>query len=254
MRRASLLAMLLLLCGLVVPASHAASGEGILLRGSKTAYVDLYVYVNTTIDAASLRLSGRGSYVGFFMSPAPANRDTVGALVMPRVGAVAADPIRLGQSWEVQAGKYRVFLLTNGPAEVFVPITGQGYRGYTPRGTAPLSVRTADFDAAPLSAGASRKTTVQLRSRSLVVAAGRATTKSLASVDRVTACVTAATACSTTYAATARLPSVTPWSYGAELVPPGTYTGVLDLTRVGGADAATHVAGSVVILTIGIQT
>ena len=42
---------------------------------------------------------------------------TVGALVMPRVGATgddAASVIKLGDSWDVQAGKYRMFLLTDG--------------------------------------------------------------------------------------------------------------------------------------------
>jgi hypothetical protein len=255
MRRVPLLAMLLVLCGLAVPASHAAADEGILLRGSRTAYVDLYVYVNTTLDPASFRITSRGSYVGFFMSPAPANRDTVGALVMPRVGATVADPMKLGQSWDVQAGKYRMFLLTDGPAEVFVPIAGQGYRGYYPRGAAPFAVRPADFDIAPGSVSAAHQTTMRLRSRSLVVAAGMATSKSVAAVDRLTACVTSSgAACSTTYSVAAHFPGTAPWSYGVELVPPGDYAGVFDVTRVAAADAGTHVTGDVLILTIGIQS
>src|SRR6266700_3577748 len=142
MRRVPLLAMLLGLVAFLAPVhSYAAADEGIVLRGNHTAYVDLYVYVNTTINTADLRMSTKGTYVGFFMSPAPANRDTVGALDMPRVGATGADSkstIQLGQSLDVQAGKYRVFLITNGPAEVFIPITGQGLRGWVPRGRAPL--------------------------------------------------------------------------------------------------------------------
>lgn len=254
MRRVPLVAMLLVLCGLVVPSSAAVADEGILLRGSKTAYVDLYVYENSTLDPASFRITSRGSYAGFFMSPAPANRDTVGALVMPRVGATSSDRMRLGQSWDVQAGKYRVFLLTDGPAEIFIPVAGQGFRGYQPRGVAPLSVRPVDFDVAPGQVVTEHETIVRLRSRSLLVAAGRVTTSSLASADRITACITTGGACSTTYAVAARVPTAATWSYGAELVPPGDYSGALDITRLAGVDARSHVAGAVLILTIGIQT
>src|SRR4051812_10368254 len=94
MRRARLLALLLgVLSVLAVPSygSFTAYGEGILLRGSRTAYVDLTVYVSTTVNESDLQMKTKGSYVGFFLSPAPANRDTVGALVMPRVGATGAD-------------------------------------------------------------------------------------------------------------------------------------------------------------------
>lgn len=257
MRRVPLLAMLLVLCGLVVPSSAAVTDEGILLRGSKTGYVDLYVYENSTLDPATFRITSRGSYVGFFMAPAPANRDTVGTLVMPRVGASGASPserMRLGKSWDVQAGKYRVFLLTDGPAEIFIPVAGQGFRGYQPRGVAPLSIRPVDFDVAPGQVVTEHETTMRLRSRSLLVAAGRVTTSSVASADRITACITTGGACSTTYSVTARLPSAATWSYGAELVPPGDYSGALDITRLAGVDARSHVAGAVLILTIGIQT
>jgi hypothetical protein len=256
MRRVPLLAMLLVLCGLAVPSS-AVADEGILLRGSRTAYVDLYVYENSTLDPASFRITSRGSYVGFFFSPAPANRDTVGALVMPRVGASGAtssDRMKLGKSWDVQAGKYRVFLLTDGPAEIFIPLPGQGFRGYQPRGAAPSSLRPVDFDVAPGRIVAEHETTMRLSRRSLVVAAGRATTSSVASADRMAACVTSGGACSTTYSFTARFPGDARWSYGAELVPPGDYSGVLDLTRLAGVDAGTHVAGAVLVVTIGIQT
>jgi hypothetical protein len=254
MRRVPLVAMLLVLCGLVVPSSAAVPDEGILLRGSRTGYVDLYVYENSTLDPASFRITSRGSYVGFFMSPAPANRDTVGTLVMPRVGATSSDRMRLGKSWDVQAGKYRVFLLTDGPAEIFIPVAGQGFRGYQPRGVAPLSIRPVDFDVAPGQVVTEHETTMRLRSRSLLVAAGRVTTSSLASADRITACITTGGACSTTYAVTARFPTAATWSYGAELVPPGDYSGALDITRLAGVYARSHVAGAVLILTIGIQT
>jgi hypothetical protein len=256
MRRVPLLAMLLVLVSLVVPA-FATPDDGILLHGSRTAYVDLYVYVNTTITAADVRMSTKGSYVGFYMSPAPANRDTVGALVMPRVGATgatSADVMKLGQSWDVQAGKYRVFLLTDGPADVFIPIAGQGYRGWVPRGRAPFSVRPANFDVAAGSIGDTQRVPVAARARSLVVAAAVASSASLTGVDQLTACVTSATTCSVSYEVTARMPAAKAWTYGVALVAPGSYGGVFDVHRLAGVDAGSHIDAAVLVLTIGVQT
>jgi hypothetical protein len=256
MRRVPLLAMLLVLCALTVP-GRADTGEGIVLHGSRTAYVDLYVYVNATITAADIRMSTSGSYVGFFLSPAPANRDTVGALLMPRVGATGDtqnDVMQLGQSWDVQAGKYRAFLITDGTADVYVPITGQGYRAYVPHGRAPLSLRPANFDIPAGSTGAASRMPVSLRARSLVVTAGLASSASLTAVERLTACVTATTDCAPSYTVSVRVPAGRTWSYGAALLPAGSYGAVLDLERVVGAEADSHVDGAVLVLTLGVQT
>jgi hypothetical protein len=256
MRRVSLLAMLLVLCSLAVPA-RAVRDEGILLRGDRTAYVDLYVYENTTIDTDTLRLTGGRAYVGFYMSPAPANRPTVGALVAPRGGATggsAAERMQLGEAWEVQAGKYRVFLIADGPAEVFIPIQGQGFRGWNAKRRAPLSVRRLDFSVPAGSIGDTRAFPMTLKKRSLVIAAGQVSSSSLTGVDRLDACVTTDSGCSTTVALVARPPAARAWTYGVQLVMPGTYRGVLDLTRVGGVDAGSKVAGVVMVLTLGVQT
>jgi hypothetical protein len=260
MMRRLLVLVLGLLSTFVIPTSAApigGTGEGIVLRGGHSAYVDLTVYVATTIDTSQLVLRTKGSYVGFFMSPAPANRDTVGALVMPRAGATGADSastVKLGKSWDVQAGRYRVFLLTNGASEVFIPITGQGVHAYTPRGRAPVSVRRADFNVAAGSAGASRRVPVSLRARSLVVVAGLVSSSSLTAVDELNACVSETAACATSFVATTRVPAARAWTYGADLVPAGSYAGVLSVQRVGGTDAGSHMAADVLVLTIGIQT
>lgn len=254
MRRLPAVALLLVLASLVVPA-RASADEGILLRGSKTAYVDLYVYASTTITASDIRMSTKGSYVGFFMSPAPANRDTVGELLMPSVGATGAtqnDVMQLGQSWDVRAGKYRVFLLTDGPAEVFVPITGQGLRGWAPRGRAPLAVRPFTMDVAPGQTAGVGRLPVDARVRSLVITAGLASSSSLTAVDTLDACVTASTSC-TSHALAARVPAGKAWTYSVSFVSPGTYSGELDMNRVAGVDAGTHVDGAVLVLTIGLQ-
>jgi hypothetical protein len=257
MRRVPLVAMLLVLCSLAVLPARAATDEGIVLRGSRTAYVDLYVYASTTITPADIRMSTRGSYVGFYMSPAPADDATVGALVMPRVGATgatSADVMTLGAGWDVRAGKYRVFLLTDGPATVFVPIQGQGYRGWMPARRAPFSVRGADFNVAPGSAGERARFPVSVATRSLIVTAGVASSESLTAVDTLDACVTTTAACDVTYAVSARLPGGRAWTYGAALVPAGGYAGVIDLQRLGGVDAGSHVDAAVAVLTIGVQS
>lgn len=261
--RVRLSAVLLgLLALLPIPFARAATGEGIILRGSTTSYVDLYVYVNATITAADLRMSTKGTYVGFFLSPAPANRDTVGALVMPRVGATGADTastMQLGASWDVGPGKYRAFLITDGAASVFIPIAGQGYRGWVPRTRAPLSLRRMDFDIAAGATGNSAAKPVKLRQRSLVAIAGLESSQSLTAVDHVDSCVAADTAkcgaVDTTAPMKARVPEARQWTYKASLMPAGSYTGLLSIHRlVPGYDAPSHVDGALLILTIGIQS
>lgn len=261
LRRVSLLALLAALVSsfVVAPVAPVAAvpAEGILLRGSRSAWVDLYVYVNRTISVADVSMKTKGSYVGFFLSPAPANRDTVGALVMPRVGATGGSSetvVKLGQSWDVQAGKYRMFLLTDGPAEVFVPIEGQGFRGWQPRGSAPVSFRRADFDVAAGSPGDSKHVPVYVRSRSLIAAAAMASSSSLTAVDHMSACVTATASCSEAVAVGTRVPLGRAVSSGAMLVAPGTHSGVFDISRIGGLDAGSHVDAVVMVLTIGRQT
>jgi hypothetical protein len=256
-RRVPLFALICALFSLLVVPASAAPAEGILLRGSRSAYVDLYVYAAATIAPADVTLKTTGSYVGFYLAPAPFNRDTVGALVMPRVGATgddAASLIKLGDSWDVQAGKYRMFLLTDGAAEVFVPIEGHAFRGYQPRGPAPVSVRRADFDVPAGSGGAEEAVPLTLRSRSLVVTAGMASSSSLTAVDHLSACVESGNGCASTYAVNARLPMARVWTSGVMLAQPGVVRGQLSLTRVAGGDAGSHVDGAVLVLTIGKQS
>lgn len=257
MRRVPLLAILAALVSLLAVPARAATAEGILLRGSKSAYVDLYVYVNRTISVADVTMKTKGSYVGFFLAPAPANRDNVGALVMPRVGANGGDTtgvIKLGDTWDVQAGKYRMFLLTDGAAEVFVPIEGQGFRGWNPRGRAPFSVRRADFAVSAGSGGESRSVPLALKSRSLVVAAGQSTSRSLTAIEHVSACVTVADTCAGAVPAVEGAPLSSTRASGAQLVAPGSYNAMVDLNRLGGVDAGSYVDGVVMVLTIGRQT
>jgi len=133
-----------------------------------------------------------------------------------------------------------------------VPIEGQGYRGYQPRGSAPLSLRRADFDVAAGSPGDSRHIPVNLRTRSLVIAAAMASSASLTAVDQMSTCVTETASCPV--ALEARVPFGRAASSGAVLVAPGTHTAVFDMTRLGGVDAGSHVDAMMMILTIGRQT
>lgn len=255
-RRVPLLAMLAVLLGLLVSPASAAT-EGILLRGNRTGYVDLYVYVNRTIAVGDIDMQTKGTFVGFFLSPAPANRDTVGALVMPKVGANGGDSagtIKLGQSYDVRAGKYRAFLITDGPAEVFIPIEGQGFRGWTANRAAPLSLRSTGFDVQAGSSGGAMDVPVPLRTRSLIVAAGVASSGSLTAVEQLSACVRDGDTCTSTRVVSARLPLATVWAYGSYLAMPGYYSARFDIERTGGYDAGSRVDGTVMILTIGRQS
>lgn len=258
-RRTSLLAMLLCALSFLAVPSSAAGDEGILVRGSRTAWIDIYVYSTATIAPADIEFTRRGSYAGFYLSPAPADRPTVGALVMPRVGATGEtqnDVMKLGESWDVAPGKYRLFLIADGPAEVFVPIAGQGFRGWSPSHPAPVDVRRVGFDVPAGSTGEQRRVPVDLRTRSLVVAAGVASSASLTAVDQVAACVSSDTVCSS-YSLSLRAPAARAWAYGAVLQAAGHYNAVLDVRRVAGemtgGDAGSHVDGAVLVLTIGIQ-
>ena len=247
-RRTALLALLAALAGFFAVPSSAAPAEGIMLRGSRSAWVDVTVYANTTIAPADIELKTKGSYVGFFMAPAPANRDTVGALLMPRV--TGPTPSRIGESWDLQAGKYRMFLLTDGAAEVFVPIDGQGFRGWNPRGHAPVSLRRLDFSIDPGTPQDTRDVGVNLKMRSLVVTAGSVTSSSLTAVEQLSACVSSATAC----AASARVPLATVSAAASVIAPAGAYRPSISITRMGGVDAASRVSGVVLVVTIGRQT
>ena len=257
MRRVSLLATLLCALSLLAVPSSAAGDEGILVRGSRTSWVDVYVYSTATIAPADIEFTRRGSFAGFFLAPAPANRPTVGALVMPRVGATGdtqSNVMKLGESWDVAPGKYRLFLLADGPAEVFVPIPGQGFRGWAPTRAAPLAVHRTDFDVPAGSTGEVKQYPLNLRARSLVVAAGIASSTSLTAVDQVAACVSSDTVCST-FSLNVRAPLARAWTYAAALNTPGRYNALIDVRRVaGGADAGSHVDGAVLVLTIGVQS
>lgn len=260
MRRVSLFASLLCALSLLAVPSSAAGNEGILVRGTRTSWIDVYVYATATIAPADIEFTRKGSFAGFFLSPAPANRPTVGALVMPRVGATGETSnhvMKLGESWDVAPGKYRLFLVTDGWAEVFVPITGQGFRGYAPTRAAPIAVHRTDFDVPAGSPGDVRQYPVSLRDRSLVVAAGVASSTSLTAVDQVTACVTSDTGCSS-FSLSLRAPAARAWTYGAVLQAPGRYNAILDVRRVAGeatgSDAGSHVDGTVIVLRIGVQT
>ena len=243
-----IVAVVAMLAGLLAVPGSAAENDGILLRGNKSGWVDVTVYVNTTIAPGDLEMTTKGSYVGFFMSPAPANRDTVGALLMPRI--TGTTPSRLGESWDLQAGKYRMFLITDGAAEVFVPIDGQGFRGWTPRGHAPVSLRRLDFSVDPGTPQDTRDVGINLKMRSLVIVAGSVSSSSLTAVEHLSACVSPATAC----AASARMPLATVSAAASVIAPAGAYRPSISITRTGGVDAASRVNGAVLVLTIGRQT
>lgn len=89
-----------------------------------------------------------------------------------------------------------------------------------------------------------------------MIVAGLVTSTSLTAVDNLSACITngSTSSCGLSYSVDARVPLARTSSYGAQLAGPGSHIGVLELNRAAGVDAGSHVAGALIVLTIGRQT
>ena len=132
-----------LLCVLLVgllgvtelPAS--AAGETITLSGSRTASVDVTFAEDTTFDLAKLTSTGAGRFAGFYaeaLGVAPAQRldgnRHAGAVMFRDVhepgaaGYVFSFVATLPST--LKAGRYRLYLLADGPTRVRVPVSGIG--------------------------------------------------------------------------------------------------------------------------------
>jgi hypothetical protein len=178
---------------LVVPAR--AAGEGYQLYGATTSFVDVTVHETSTISTEEIVIRTSGRYAGFYLLPAFSTADPVGALWAPHVGADPADGgrlIRLGRSWDVSAGQYRLFLIAERSAEVFVPLKGSAFRALRPvrraAGTVRLDRRVVD----------AAQTSVEWRGplatssrRTLVTHVALARSDGPASVDQFVTCVSA---------------------------------------------------------------
>lgn len=134
-RRAALLALLLCLAGLP-HAGAARAAEAVVLRGSRSASIDLTLTRTTTFEvgrpepgrAISARIGG--TFAGVVVSRLDGSV-VVGAVVAAGFRSGGAPvPMVFGQGFEsvrVPAGRYRITLLANGAGtEVRIPAIGVG--------------------------------------------------------------------------------------------------------------------------------
>ena len=114
--------------------THAATPAVIVLQGTRTASVDVTLRSALTFDMASMTASGRGRFVGFYVdaigSAQRAAQDGHVGGVIPR----DLHPPGVGEGWIVpiwnhsdsgqtlQAGRYRFYLIADGPSTVRVPL------------------------------------------------------------------------------------------------------------------------------------
>lgn len=129
--------MLLLAVGLVAASNHslAAPPGEILLEGSRTAWVDLSLSTTVTIDYGRSTLTGKGAFVGFYAESLskPVNAryavgSTIGAVTLrdfhgPGDTGVTEN-LAPGFARQLQPGRYRFYLLADGPATVRLAVEG----------------------------------------------------------------------------------------------------------------------------------
>lgn len=243
------------LCGLVllfltglVPLSSAAPGEGIYVRGRLSSYVDVTIPSTVTLTDSEIEISTSGRFAGFFLLPDTSTRPTVGALSLARAGT---EPyLKLGESWTLYPGGYRLYLLAETLTDVFLPIDGFSARTYAPVRRAGVRLNPLDFVVGPSEERAERRIRLPLRGRrTLVVAAELATSTQLTGADSVRTCVAPASVeCSRAYVPTLRAPAFDARSSSATVQPAGTYDAVFALQREAGIHGETQVTATAVTL------
>jgi hypothetical protein len=253
--RVPLLGLVMLALATLAPVSTADAGEGIRIRGRHSAYLDVTIPSTGTITDAGIEIVTRGRYAGFFLLPNTSARPTVGALYMPRVGAGTDGGrlIQLGESWTVYPGGYRLYLLAETAADVFVPIDGMSARAYAPVRRAQVGLRPVDFAAGPSDQSAERRIRLALRGRRTLVAAAQiVTSASVTGVDAVRTCVTRASLeCSDPVVVpTLRAPATAASSSSATVAPAGTYDAVFAIERAAGIHGETDVAATALTLAL----
>ena len=123
---------------LLAPASSGAwaqQGSSFRIAGPRSASVDFVLQQATTFDVDKNSSSGSGRYVGFYVEAIDrpyAERDAAGrnlGLVSLRDFHPPGEPgltlgLGVNRSGTLQPGRYRAYLLADGPSSVSVPITG----------------------------------------------------------------------------------------------------------------------------------
>lgn len=152
LRRAAL--ALVAACTLAVPTGAGAAeggAEQLVLEGSRNAYVDFEITRRTVLRGPQVAVIGGRSTVAVLISPV-GNDQAVTSVGVLRAAQLSAEPVFLGFP-ELQPGRYRARLVTDGPTRVAFPVTDGNGRVLRPRTPLPATQRA---DRRTLAAGRSR--------------------------------------------------------------------------------------------------
>lgn len=121
---------------LVMPSAQAqvSGSASIILTGSRTGYVDLTFTGPVTLDEFRAKFEYSGTYSGWFIHKLGEAVDTAGdeaGSAAIRSLVPAGDPptspsfeFAFGFNPELSAGSYRLYLLSDGPSTVTIPVEG----------------------------------------------------------------------------------------------------------------------------------
>jgi hypothetical protein len=127
--------------GIVAGPGEAAAPKATILRAKSSASVEVTFSRPVSIDPEAVRVRGGHNYAGYYLHPLGGSlTDGTGALFlhgfrMPSVPHVRWLPLPVGlgdfsQAYprRIPAGRYRLYVLADGPVEVRVPISGYAAR------------------------------------------------------------------------------------------------------------------------------
>jgi len=120
---------------LAAPTATAGVTGQLTLVGSRAASIELRLPTRTTLDLAHMSVGGHAQFAGFYMEAIdqpPAVRESldrhIGAIFIRSLHAPDGKGLTLSfdteRKNEVAAGLYRVYLLTDAPTRVTIPISG----------------------------------------------------------------------------------------------------------------------------------
>jgi len=240
----------------LVPAlrpSYAEAREGILLRGSGTGYVDVFVHHLVDIRTADIAVSGGGRYAGFFMVPDTATRHSIGALAVPKLGAGGDSGGRLvplGPDFQVAPGTYRLYLISErGPTEVFIPIHDEPLIDVRPQRGTRAALREMSFVMTGDAGSDERRIRVHPQRTAMVAALQQVTSDGLTGTDFVATClVQAAQECRRPATPKMRAPLMPARTSSYAVSKPGSYDAAFRVERGLGIHADTKVEAGVFTL------
>ena len=132
LRRPTAVATAGLLAGLIglplAPAS--ADGATLVLTGKQSASVEVTFAASTTLDLGHMETTGAGRFAGMYAEAlsTPVEQQRAGAMVFRDVHEPGSPgyvfPLSGSLSRTLDAGRYRLYLLADGPTRVRVPISG----------------------------------------------------------------------------------------------------------------------------------